>query len=255
MLLLLNSTKMMDPKPVVPRGIQPTEPAFLAEAEKLIRSLRRLSRKQLAEKMDLSATLVDAAAANLAAWGSDPAAGAPALLAFNGLVYKHVEASSLRGKTLRQAQDRVRILSGLYGVLRPWDRIEPYRLEMGCKWAPPRKKNLVDYWIEKITGELNNSLKEGEPVVSVSAQEYLKAVDRSGLRGPIVTLDFKEERSDGSLKTVSVHAKMARGAMVRYALESEATEPADLLGFGTHGWEATTEPPEEGRWLFTRPER
>jgi len=146
-------------------------------------------------------------------------------------------------------------VSGLYGLLRPMDRIEAYRLEMGCRFAPPGARNLTAYWRDRLTDALNDDLADGEAVVSAASQEYLKAVDRSRLRGPLITPVFKERRPDGSLRTPTVHAKMARGALIRHALVVGARTPKDLLGFCDLGWEAAEEPPESGPWLFTRERR
>jgi hypothetical protein len=139
-------------------------------------------------------------------------------------------------------------------VLRPFDLIEAYRLEMGQRLAVGKAKNLVEFWKKSLTTTLNEDLKEGEAIISVAAQEYMKALDFKLLKGPVISPVFKERRDDGTLKTVAVHSKKARGELVRYALTSKARRPRDLLGFGALGWEATEEPPESGLWLFVRPE-
>jgi len=155
----------------------------------------------------------------------------------------------------KTAQDRLRILSGLYGVLRPRDRVEAYRLEMGLKYKPAGAANLVAFWKDRITANLNRSLKRGEPVLNLAAQEYLKAVDLKSLKGSVISPVFKERRSDGSLKTAPVHAKMARGTMARFAIVQRTAGPADMMGFGDLDWEAAEPVPEAGPWLFTRPVR
>ena len=155
----------------------------------------------------------------------------------------------------RRAQRRLCILSGLYGLLRPLDLVEAYRLEMGSDLRPPAGGNLAGFWRGRLAAALNELLRDGEAVVTVAAQEYMKAVDGAALRGPLIAPVFKEERADGSLRTITVHAKRARGALLRYALTSGARRPADLLGFAEDGWSAAEEPPTSGAWLFTRPER
>ena len=143
----------------------------------------------------------------------------------------------------------------LGNILSPLDLIEFYRLEMGAKVQPAGCKNLAEYWRGRLTQALNVDLKKCEPVISVAAQEYVKALHLDQLKGLLTSAVFKEQKPDGTLKTVAVHSKMARGALVKYALESGAREPQDLLGFAELGWEAAEEPPERGAWLFTRPAR
>jgi len=255
MLYLLNTTKLMDPSAPVPPRLRPTAPEFLDAAAGLVDALRPLDAGRLARLMDLNADLAHRTRADLALWGGPEHPSLPAVYAFTGLVYKHLDPASWGAPTRRRAQKRLRILSGLYGVLRPLDRIGPYRLEMGCRWAPPGAKSLTAFWRERITAALNAELRDGEPVVSTASQEYLKAVDEAALRGPLITPVFQERMPDGKLKTRVVHAKMARGALIRHGLSVGARRPADLAGFAEMGWEAAGPPPERGPWLFTRPSR
>ena len=256
MKLLLNSTKTMDPGIAHPKTPRATKPRQLANARELADLLRPLSEAKLAKLMGLSAKLAAETRQAAVLWGEAKRPQAPALFAFTGLVYKYVEAGELTADQLRHAQQNVRILSGLYGLLRPLDLVEFYRLEMGSKLKPAGCKNLVDYWQADLTAALNKDLKKGEPIISVAAREYEKALDVKHLKGPLISVVFKEEKPDGSLKTVAVHSKMARGALVKHALQVGAQEPRDLLGFEELGWAAAHEPPTEtGDWLFTRPAR
>ncbi len=256
MKILLNSTKTMDAGIAYPRSARATRARQLTQAQQLAEQLRPLSEARLAKLMSVSPKLASETKAAAALWGEPNQPQAPALFAFTGLVYKYIETATLTTDQLKHAQSDVRILSGLYGLLRPLDLIAFYRLEMGSKLKPKGCRNLVDFWKDQLTAALNADLKKGEPVVSVAAQEYLKALDLKQLKGPLISLVFKEEKPDGSLKTVAVHSKMARGALVKYALESGAREPRDLLGFNAQGWEAAEEPPADGgNWLFTRPAR
>ena len=255
MLLLVNSTKTMDLAAVTPPRLRGTEPHFAAEAAALTAELRRLSPGEFARVLAVSGPLRDAARADLARWGTAGQPRRPALHAFTGLVYRGLAAETLDGNARRRARGTLRILSGLYGLLRPFDLVEAYRLEMGSPLRADGAQGLVAYWRDRLTAALNAELRDGEPVVTVAAQEYMKAIDTAALRGPVIAPDFKEQRSDGSLKTVTVHAKRARGALLRHALVGGARRPQDLLGFDEDGWAATSEPPAAGRWLFTRPER
>ena len=255
MLLLVNSTKTMDLATPPPPRLRTTAPGFAAEAAVLVRRLRALGGARLERAVGARGALADAARLDLARWGEPGRPTRPALHAFTGLVYRGLDPRSFDAATRRRAQGRLRILSGLYGLLRPLDRIEAYRLEMGSDLRPPAGPDLAAFWRGRLTAALNDLLREGEAVVTVAAQEYLKAVDARALRGPLVAPVFKERRPDGSLRTVTVHAKRARGALLRHALVTGARRPADLLGFAEDGWAAAAEPPAAGAWLFTRPAR
>lgn len=255
MLILLNSTKTMDLKVEVPARLTPTVPSHLAEARELARPLAKVSIVRLGDLMAVKGKLADQTRADLAMWGKPDRLHKPALLAFTGLVYKYLDAPSLTAAQWKRAQKSVRILSGLYGLLRPLDEVEAYRLEMGSKVKPKGARNLTSYWRDRLTDALNTGLKDGEPVISVASQEYVKALDLKRLRGPVISPVFKERLPDGTMRTAPVHSKMARGALARFALTSGARTPDDLLGFGEMGWEPMEEPPASGPWLFVRDHR
>jgi len=254
MLLLLNTTKTMNMGSEFPSRLKTTQPRQMNEERQLAGLVAKLNRFQLTKLMSLSEKLADETRANSALWGQADRPAIPAIYGFTGLVYKSLDVGSLDAAQRRDAQSRVRILSGLYGVLRPFDLIEAYRLEMGQKMAVGHARNLVEFWKENLTAMVNEDLKAGEPIISVAAQEYMKALDFKSLKGPVISPVFKERRDDGSLKTVAVHSKKARGELVRYALTHKARRPQDLLEFGALGWGAVEEPPASGPWLFTRPE-
>jgi len=260
MLILLNSTKTMNLKVDVPTRISPTEPVHLAVAKGLAAPLAKLSPARLRDLMGVKGKLADQTRADLAQWGKEDRLRKPALLAFTGLVYKYLDAPSLTVAQWNRAQKNLRILSGLYGMLRPLDEVEAYRLEMGSKVKPgPVKnkgaKNLTEFWRERLTAALNKMLQDGEPVLSLASREYVKALDLKKLRGPLISPVFKERLHDGSFRTAPVHAKMARGSLARHVLTSKAKTPEDLLGFGELGWEPLDKPPASGPWLFVRSHR
>ncbi|MBD3221032.1 peroxide stress protein YaaA [bacterium] len=252
MKVLLNTTKTMAFDTPVPRGIAVGEPAFRAEAADLVAQLRDLDQGELSRVMDLSDALAAGTRADLGQWGEPGRPSAPALAAFTGLVFKHLDPASLRAPAWRWAGEHLLILSGLYGLLGALDRIEAYRLEMGCKFVPDSARNLTAFWKPRVTDALNERLDDGEPVINLAAGEYLKAVDRKRLRGPVIWPVFKERREDGSLRVVTVHAKEARGLMARFVLEKRVTSPGKLLAFHDAGWEAAEDVPEQGEWLFVR---
>jgi len=255
MLILLNSTKTMDLQVEVPSRLKSTTPLFQDAAAELARPLAKVSLAKLDSLMGVKGKLADQTRADLALWGQKGRARRPALLAFTGLVYKYLDAPSLTAAQWRGAQKELRILSGLYGILRPLDEVEAYRLEMGSKVKPQGAKNLTEFWREKLITDLNATLKKGEPVINLASQEYVKALDVDHLSGPLISPVFKEMLSDGSLRTAPVHSKMARGAMARFALVSGAGTPSDFLEFSEMGWEPAEEPPVSGPWLFVRAHR
>lgn len=252
MKILYNTTKTMDCTRRPPRGVRTTRPRFQAEAAALISALQDLDQAGLARIMDLSDALAATTRADLALWGQDDRPVGPALGAFTGLVFKHLAPVNLDAPAWRFAQANLRILSGLYGVLRPLDRIEAYRLEMGCKFRPDDAPNLTAFWKPRVTEALNRDLRRGEPVLNLAAGEYLNAVDQAALKGPVIWPVFKQRRDDGSLKVVTVHAKEARGLMARWILEHEVDDPVQLGRFDGAGWEAVTPPPDAGEWIFVR---
>lgn len=252
MKVLLNTTKTMSLDGPVPRGIEPTDPVFGEEAARLVTQLRKLGQARLAGVMDLSDALAAVTRADFALWGEPGRPSGPALGAFTGLVFKHIDAASLRAPAWRWAGEHLLILSGLYGLLGGLDRIEAYRLEMGCRFAPKGHRHLVAFWKDRITDELVSRMKEGEPIINLAAGEYLKAVDQKRLTGPLIWPVFKQRRDDGSLRVVTVHAKEARGLMARFILEKRLRRPEQLLAFDGAGWEAAEDVPESGEWLFVR---
>jgi cytoplasmic iron level regulating protein YaaA (DUF328/UPF0246 family) len=252
MLLLLNSTKTMDFSVRALPDIATADPGMLKTAQKLAGKVSKLKPRQLAELMFLSDKLTAETHEKFSLWGKTGQSKVPALFGFTGLIFKHLHASGLNKKQLTFARKNVRILSGLYGLLEPFDLIEEYRLEMGYKLAEGGFSNLAQFWKETLTAKLNKELAPGEPIVSVASQEYMKALDVKKLDHPVIIPVFKEKYPDGSYKNAVVHAKKARGAIVRYAIENRAEKPEDLMGFSAMGWKAADPPPDDGSWLFTR---
>lgn len=253
MILLLNTTKTMDMSVSIPSGLKVTEPRQMEMTHLLAKKISRLNTSQLVKQMSLSEKLAAKTKENATLWGTVGRPKAPGLFCFTGLLYKNIDVFSFEKSHLRDAQKTIRILSGLYGILRPFDRIEAYRLEMGHKLAVGTTKSMAAFWKETLTAKLNEDLKTSEPVISVAAKEYMKALNLKALNGPVISPVFKEYCTDGTLKTVVVNAKKARGALIRYSVLNKAQTPRDLMGFNEMGWKAVEEPPEEGPWLFTRP--
>ncbi len=248
MLFLLSPAKSLDYE--TPLDGQPhTAPLFVKQSKGLIDILRTQSPQQIADLMDLSDKLASLNVARYQAWSSRATQknARQAALAFDGDVYGGLDARSLDAEDLAWAQDHVCILSGLYGVLRPLDLMQPYRLEMGTRLANPQGKDLYQYWGSQLSQYLNERLrKDPSPVViNVASQEYFKAVDRKALKAPVVECVFQEHKN-GQYKVISFMAKRARGLLVRFATQHRLVQPDQLRAFDLEGyrWDAKASKPE-----------
>ena len=254
MLFLLSPAKSLDYE--TPLGEVPhTQPQFKAQSQALIEVLRTQSPQQIASLMDLSDALSALNVARYAAWSprSTLRNARPAVLAFNGDVYEGLQARTLPVAALEWAQQHMAILSGLYGVLRPLDLLQPYRLEMGTRLATPQGSNLYQFWGSSIAQHLNQRLRaDTSPVVvNLASQEYFKAVDRKTLKAPVVECVF-EDYKGGAYKVISFHAKRARGLMARYAIEHRITTPEGLKHFDSEGYAHAPEVSVLDRLVFRR---
>ena len=255
MLILLSPAKSLDLDTPLPAELPHTLPQFRQEAAQLIEVLRPLAPQQVASLMHLSDALAALNVARYAAWSPRFTAknARPALLTFNGDVYEGLDARSLARSDLDWAQDHLAILSGLYGVLRPLDWMQPYRLEMGTRLATPAGANLYQFWGDRLAEHLNQRLA-GDPapvLLNLASQEYFKAVDRKALRPRVVECVF-EDWKGGSWKIISFHAKRARGLMARHAIQQRARKPEDLRGFDAEGWAHDAVASSTGRMVFRR---
>ena len=253
MKIVISPAKALDYESELP-VFRHTEPCFMAEAVRLNQLLKRKSPKQLMKLMGISEKLADLN------WQRNqeftgpftPDNARPALYAFNGDVYVGLDAYTLPEEKLDRLQDSIRILSGLYGLLRPLDLIQPYRLEMGTKMAVGKHKNLYEFWKKKITGKLNEELEKGELFLNLASHEYFSAIDAKALKVPVITPKFKDFKN-GQYKSVMLFTKKARGLMVRYITDTGAQTPKDIKGFNYEGYafsEAHTTRPDE--WVFIR---
>lgn len=254
MLFLLSPAKSLDyESPVGPHPHTP--PLFVKQSRVLIDVLRDYSPQDIAELMDLSDKLATLNVARYAAWSSRATQknARQAVLAFDGDVYDGLNARSLGGDDLEWMQEHVCILSGLYGVLRPLDLMQPYRLEMGSRLPNPEGKDLYAFWGSQIAQYLNKRLKaQAESlVVNLASQEYFKSVDLKKLKAPVIECVFQEYKA-GQYKIISFMAKRARGLMVRYATEHRLDKPEQLRAFDVDGyrWDAKSSTPD--RLVFRR---
>jgi len=255
MLFLLSPAKSLDYETPLPDGLPHTLPSFPAQTRALIEVLRGLSPQQVASLMDISDPLAALNVGRYAAWSPKYSArnARQAVLAFNGDVYEGLQAQSLSRAELDWAQEHIAILSGLYGVLRPLDWMQPYRLEMGTRLATGAGANLYQFWGARIAEHLNARLQaDATPVVvNLASQEYFKAVDRKVLKARVIDCVF-EDWKGGQYKIISFHAKRARGLMARYAIQHGVTTPRKLEGFDLEGYafDAAASAPE--RLVFRR---
>jgi len=254
MLFLLSPAKSLDYDTPL-RALPHTSPLFGPQSAELIDQLRLQSPQQIAELMSLSDSLAGLNVGRYQAWRRKPTlqTARQAVLAFNGDVYEGLDARSLGDEQLAWLQDHLCILSGLYGVLRPLDLMQPYRLEMGTRLANARGRDLYQFWRSEVAAYLNRRLKgDAAPVVvNLASQEYFKAVDLKALKARVVECVFEEYRN-GQYKIISFMAKRARGLMVRYAVTQRLTTPAGLAGFAAEGYafDAAASTPE--RLVFRR---
>jgi cytoplasmic iron level regulating protein YaaA (DUF328/UPF0246 family) len=254
MLIVLSPAKTLDyASPIV--DVAPTKPAFVADAKRLVARLRELSPAQVASLMDLSDTLAALNVARYASWKAapKPAAVRPAVLAFDGDVYDGLGARALDVPALEYAQRHLRILSGLYGVLRPLDAMQPYRLEMGTRLENERGRDLYAFWGDRPAKALRAALVEsgGGVLVNLASEEYFRVVDVGALRAPVVRPVFQERRADG-WKVISFVAKRARGAMARWAIDRRVADAEVLKDFDADGWGFDPHASDDRTWVFRR---
>ena len=259
MLFLLSPAKTLDYETPVPAVLRKkaTEPLYPDAAASLIEVLRQKTPAQVAALMDLSDNLAALNVERYAAW--QPTATAanskPAVLAFDGDVYSGLDARTLKTADLTWAQQHVVILSGLYGALRPLDRLQPYRLEMGTALQTARGKDLYAYWGDTVADYLNTrQAGEDKPVViNLASVEYARVALRKALRARVVDCVFEEGQADGSHKVVSFFAKKARGLMVRHAVLNRVRSVRGLQSFNAEGYVLARGVSTVSRLVFRRP--
>jgi len=252
MLLVLSPAKSLDLDTPTPTR-EHTLPDFIDRAGQLIGVLRDLSPGQVGELMHISDALSVLNVGRYASWTADHTEGHQAVMAFDGDVYGGLDARSLPPQAIAFAQRHLRILSGLYGLLRPLDLIHPYRLEMGTKLANPGGKDLYTFWGEAITRALNAQLAEtgSTALVNLASEEYFKSVKPRLLDVPVVTPVF-DDWKNGKYKIISFFAKRARGMMARYAIENGIIDPEALKDFDVDGYAFVPEASKERTWVFRR---
>ena len=230
-----------------------TEPQFLKEANTIQKTLKKQKPKQLMDLMSISEKLANLNWERNQVWETPftPENARPAIFTFDGDVYLGLDVYTLPVEKLDDLQDKLRILSGLYGLLKPLDLMQAYRLEMGTSIKIGTKKNLYEFWKKTITDTLNSELENDELFVNLASNEYFSAVDVKKLKVPVITPEFKDYK-DGKLKMISFFAKKARGMMVRYIIDTNAETIEDLKGFNYEGYAFDSNLSEGNKLVFTR---
>ncbi|WP_417860684.1 peroxide stress protein YaaA [Winogradskyella sediminis] len=252
MKLVLSPAKSLDYETTLPTT-KTTDGIFLDEAERLNKILKKKSAKSLSKLMHISDNLGQLNYQRNQEWAlpftKDNAR--PAIYAFSGDVYRGLDAYNIPIEKLDKVEDTVRILSGLYGVLKPLDLIQPYRLEMGTKMPVGKNKNLYEFWKKKVTKALNDELEEDEIFLNLASNEYFKAIDTKALKVPIINVAFKEFKND-KYKIIAIFAKLARGLMARYIIDTNAKTIEDIKGFNYENYGFSEALSSEHELVFTR---
>ena len=252
MKIIISPAKSLDYETALPTD-RFTSSDFMKQSRHLNKVIKEKSPKDLSELMHISDKLADLN------WQRNkdfktpftPENARPAIYAFNGDVYHGIDAYTIPIEKLDKLQDQLRILSGLYGYLKPLDLVQPYRLEMGTSLHFEDYKNLYDFWKPTLTESLNKEMKEGELLINLASKEYASALDFKKLKATIVTPDFKDYK-DGKLKIISFYAKKTRGLMVRYILDTDAKNIDDLKGFDYDGYKIDGNLSKGENLIFTR---
>lgn len=253
MLLLLSPSKALDFESPVHDALPQSAPRFAKDSAILAAHMRTLASSDLQQLMGISTDLADLNRDRYERFRSAPQR--QAALAFDGDVYAGLDAPSLAPESLIYGQEHLRILSGLYGLLRPLDLIRPYRLEMGVRLAGPWGTSLYAYWGDKISRQLNADLKghEEKLVINLASDEYSRAVDRKALKASMITLTFKDIK-DGKARALFLYLKRARGEMARFILENRIDRLDGLKDFSGGGYRFNAAQSQDMEWVFTRPQ-
>lgn len=254
MIIVISPSKSLHSKPL--KIINKSgHPEFLLEAEKIASVLKKKKPAQLARLMDISPKLAKLNYARFQEWKLPfvEESAWQSLLMFNGDVYLGLQAETFNNQEYDIAQNKLRILSGLYGILKPYDVIMPYRLEMGTDIKIGRKKNLYEFWKTKITAQLNEEINEKEHkfLINLASNEYFSAIDKKKLNARIITPAFKEFK-EGKYQMISFYAKKARGMMSRFIIKNNVSDPEELKAFDYDGYYFNNQLSDNDNWIFTR---
>ena len=252
MKILLSPAKSLDYKSDLPT-LKTSEGCFLNEAQYLNNILKEKSPKELSELMNISSSLGELNYQRNNSWSLpfSQKNARQSIYAFSGDVYRGLDSYTVEEGKIDFMQNSVRIISGLYGLLKPLDLIQPYRLEMGTKMPVGDNKNLYEYWRQKITNQLNKELADDEPVLNLASNEYFKVIDRKVVKTDIYTANFKQLKN-GEYKTIAIFSKKARGIMTRFIIDNNITDINDLKSFNYDGYLLHESLSSKKEFIFTR---
>ena len=252
MKIIISPAKSLDFESKVATSLH-TQPQFLAQSEQLNKKLKTLSKRKLSDLMAISDDLAQLNYERNQEWKTpfSPKNAKQAIYAFTGEVFRGIAVQTLADHKIPLLQERLRIISGLYGLLKPLDLMQPYRLEMGTKLKVGKAENLYKFWNTSITVALNEELKEGELLLNLASTEYFKAIDKKVLKATLVTPVFKDFKN-GTYKTIMTYAKKARGLMVRYCIDHNVTSIAELKAFNIDGYGFSEALSSKDELVFTR---
>ncbi len=255
MLFIVSPAKTLDYDTPLPIQ-EVSQPPFISQSSLLIDRLKELSNEELEALMKISPKLSELNSARYQEWSAQHAPSATcrqAVLAFKGDVYQGLDAYHWSEEDFQNGQQQLRILSGLYGVLRPLDLLHPYRLEMGTRLTVGEHRNLYQFWGSQVTEHLNKDLTESDnpALINLASNEYYSVVKPKEVQAPIITPDFKDWKN-GKYKVISFYAKKARGMMVKWAIQNKVSSPEDLKGFDVAGYGYNAEMSSGNNWVFSR---
>ena len=254
MIAIISPSKNLDENPAKITD-EYSLPNFLEKSEVLVEKLRKYSPKKLQKLMNINPKLAELNVGRYLSWNQPFTIenAHRAILMFSGEVFNGLQAKSMNENDLKFAQNNMRILSGLYGILRPLDLMQAYRLEMGTDISLQRKKGLYKFWGDKLTENLNNELEQHEEkvLINLASDEYFNAVNQKKLKARIIKCQFKEER-EGKLKFVTIYGKKARGLMLRFMIENRIQKAENLKAFDTEGYYFNSNYSTEDFWMFSR---
>ena len=252
MLIVISPAKKLDFESASPTR-KHTQAPFLKQSDTLIRELRKTKASEISKMMKLSDSLTELNVQRYKDFSLPftPKNAKQAMFAFKGDTYVGLDAESMKADDVAYAQDHLRILSGLYGLISPLDLIQPYRLEMGTKFACDGKKNLYEYWKATVTDSVNELLEKEENLVVLASKEYFSAIDLKKVSGRVITPAFKEKKN-GDYKIVSFFAKKARGMMSRFIIENRIEDPEELSSFDYDGYQFNSKLSSADEPVFTR---
>lgn len=254
MLMVVSPAKTLDYETEMPIN-DFTQPDMLDDAQELIDQLKELTPADVASLMGLSDKLADLNVGRFVHWKQPftQENARPAIYAFKGDVYTGLDAYSFTKQDMSFAQKHFRMLSGLYGLLKPLDLMQPYRLEMGTKFKNHRGSNLYEFWADNITNKLNEILSDKEVLLNLASNEYFKAVNKKALNGDIITPVFKDQKN-GQYKIISFYAKKARGLMAAYVIKNKITNVEEIKNFDVSGYRFSQDMSKPKEWVFIRDE-